>query len=229
MAPVDPLEFRVLLPRENTVVISLAAGHPRRMHPKPLQSLGANLAHNLREIRELRGLTQAQLASLCEVPRSTVANIEAGGSNPTLSVLARLASSLHLSLEEMLARPRARCELFEPGSLPENEYRRSGLVRLRHLLPHPIPGMAIERMELDPGARFAGSPHPTGTQEFLCCEKGRIKLWVAGETFDLERGAVAAFSGDQRHSYLNPGKTLAVGFSVVSLEPISRLGAVSSS
>jgi quercetin dioxygenase-like cupin family protein len=141
--------------------------------------------------------------------------------------LARLASALHLSLEELLARPRARCQLFPPGSLPENEYSRLGRVRLRHLLPHPISGMAIERMELEPGARFVGSPHAPGTQEFLSCERGRIVLWVAGEEFELERGAVAAFAGDQRHSYQNPGKALAVGYSVVSLAPISRLGAVS--
>jgi transcriptional regulator with XRE-family HTH domain len=195
---------------------------------KNLIALGSNLARNLKEIRELRGLTQAQLAKLCEVPRSTIANIEAGSSNPTLSVLARLAGALHLSLEELLARPRARCQLFPPGSLVEQEYRRSGLVRLRHLLPHPIPGMAIERMEFDAGARFVGSPHAPGTQEFLTCERGRIKLWVAGDVFDLERGAVAAFAGDQRHSYQNPGKSPALGFSVVSLAPISRLAIVAS-
>jgi transcriptional regulator with XRE-family HTH domain len=195
------------------------------MDEKSLSVLGANLAHNLKEIRELRGLTQAQLASLSEVPRSTVANIESGASNPTLSVLAKLASALHLSLEELLARPRARCQLFPPGSLKENEYARSGRVRLRHLLPHPIPGMAIERMTLDPGARLVGSPHAVGTQEFLFCESGEISLWVSGEAFELETGAVAAFAGDQRHTYRNPGRKLAVGFSVVSLAPISRLGA----
>ena len=98
-------------------------------------------------------------------------------------------------------------------------------MRLRHLLPHPIPGMAIERMELEPGARLVGSPHAPGTQEFLACEKGRIALWVSGEGFELERGAVAAFAGDQRHSYANPGRSVAVGYSVVSLAPVSRLSA----
>ncbi len=196
------------------------------MDEKSLSVLGANLAHNLKEIRELRALTQAELAALSEVPRSTVANIEAGGSNPTLSVLARLASALHLSLEELLARPRARCQLFPPGTLRENEYNRSGRVKLRHLLPHPIRGMAIERMALEAGARLVGSPHAVGTQEFLFCEQGRISLWVSGETFVLETGAVAAFAGDQRHSYHNDGRKTAVGFSVVSLAPVARLGSV---
>jgi transcriptional regulator with XRE-family HTH domain len=197
----------------------------RAMSGESLESLGTHLARNLKEIRELRGLTQAQLARLCEVPRSTIANVESGGSNPTLAVLARLAAALHLSLEELLARPRARCQLFAPGDLPENVYRRAGVVRLRHLLPHPIPGMAIERMELEPGARLVGSPHAPGTHEYLACERGRLSLRVSGEAFVLERGAVAAFAGDQRHSYANEGRTPAVGYSVVSLAPIAALGA----
>lgn len=193
------------------------------MQDESLSILGRNLAHNLKEIRELRGLTQAQLAHLCEVPRSTIANIESGGSNPTLHVMSRLAAALHLSIEELLARPRARCQVFAAGDLPENEYRRSGVVRLRHLLPHPIPGLAIERMELEPGARIVGSPHAPGTREYLACERGRLSLWVSGEGFALDRGAVAAFAGDQKHSYANEGRTLAVGYSIVSLAPIVSL------
>jgi transcriptional regulator with XRE-family HTH domain len=193
------------------------------MDEKGLEELARNLAHNLKEIRELRGLTQDQLSRLCGLPRSTVANVEAGGSNPTLAVLVRLASALHLSLEELMARPRARCQLFPAGSLPESEYRRSGNVRVGKLLPHPIPGMAIDRMELEPGARLVGSPHAPGTHEFLYCERGQLTLFVGGERFELERGAVAAFAGDQKHSYQNPGKSNTVGFSVVSLAPITAL------
>jgi transcriptional regulator with XRE-family HTH domain len=188
-----------------------------------LTDLSDHLGRNLRAIRELRGLTQQQLAHLCDVPRSTVANIEVGGSNPTLAVLLRLSGAMHLSIEELLARPRARCQLFAPDSLPIFESKRGGGGKLRKLLPHPIPGMSIDRMELQPGARYPGSPHASGTHEFLYCERGQFTLWVGGEKFELKRGAVAAFPGDQRHSYENSGKTLSVGFSVVSLAPVDNI------
>jgi len=223
---VGPRVGRVPGRRIDALVRSASRCHSVAVADDALESLGWNLARNLKEIRELRGLTQVQLARLCEVPRSTIANIEAGSSNPTLAVLSRLASALHLSLEELLARPRARCQLFAPDELEESEYRRGGLVRLRHLLPHPIPGMAIERMELEPGARLVGSPHAPGTQEYLVCERGRIALWVSGESFGLERGAVAAFAGDQKHSYANDGRSTAVGYSIVSLSPIAGLTSV---
>ncbi len=193
------------------------------MNDESLAELSDHLGRNLRAIRELRGLTQQQLADLCDVPRSTVANIEVGGSNPTLSVLVRLAGSMHLSIEELLARPRVRCQVFPADSLPTLESKRGGGSKLRKLLPHPIPGMAIDRMELAAGARYPGSPHAPGTHEFLYCERGKIRLWVGGEQFDLALGSVAAFPGDQRHSYENPGSSVAIGFSVVSLAPVDNI------
>ncbi len=99
--------------------------------------------------------------------------------------------------------------------------RARGLVSVAKLLPDPVPGMEIDRMELSPGARLQGVPHRPGTREYLCCEKGQITLWAAGERFDLKPGDVAAFQGDQKHSYGNEGRRTAVGFSVVALVPLS--------
>lgn len=193
------------------------------MDESKLGDLSDHLGRNLRAIRELRGLTQQQMADLCRIPRSTVANIEVGGSNPTLAVLVRLAGAMHLSIEELLARPRVRCQVFPEDALPTLEAKRGGGSKIRKLLPHPIPGMAIDRMELAPGARHPGSPHAPGTHEFLYCERGQINLWVGGEPFVLARGSVAAFPGDQRHSYENPGRSISIGFSVVSLAPVEDL------
>ncbi len=184
-----------------------------------LDSLTENLAENLRYVRQQRGLTQGHLARLSGIPRSTVANLETGSSNPTLSVLARLALALHQSLEEMLSPPRISCQLFPKGSLPTHS-RARGKATVQKLLPHPIPGMEIDRMELKAGARIVGVPHRPGTHEYLCCESGRLTLIVSGERFDLGPGDVATFPGEQAHSYHNKGSRLAVGFSVVTLAPL---------
>jgi len=188
-----------------------------------LAFLTANLADNIRYIRERRNLTQSQLAKLCGVPRSTVGNIETGESNPTLSVLARLAASLQLSLEELLTPPRARCQLFPKGSLPTLKRGRGGKCTVQKLFPHPIPGMEIDRLVVPGGERVTGVPHRPGTHECLYCERGAITLWVTGEKFELVQGDVATFPGDQAHSYANVGNTTAVGFSVVTLAPMQEM------
>jgi transcriptional regulator with XRE-family HTH domain len=184
-----------------------------------LERLSEHLAANLRFVRQKRNMTQGQLAKLCDVPRSTIANLETGSSNPTLSVLARLARSLHLSLEELLSPPQVRCQLFTADSIPVQK-RGRGKARVHKLLPHPIPGMEIDRFELEARARLVGVPHRAGTQEYLFCERGQLNLTVEGERFELGEGDVAAFPGDQAHSYHNPGRQVAIAFSVVTLAPL---------
>jgi transcriptional regulator with XRE-family HTH domain len=180
-----------------------------------IEVLAGHLAENLRDFRKRRGLTQASLAKMCAVPRSTIAGIETGGGNPTLSVLSRLAAALQLPLEELLSPPRVECRVFPHGSLPVTK-RGKGTLVIQKLIPHATPGMEIDRFELEEGARFTGTPHKPGTFEYLYCERGLLDLWVSGEKFALSPGDVAAFPGDQSHSYHNRGTGLAVGFSVVS-------------
>lgn len=187
------------------------------------EALANHLGANLRAIRQTRGLTQAQLATLSAVPRSTIANIETGAGNPTLSVLALLATSLQLSMEELLSRPKGGCQVFRKGELPKIQKDGKRAV-MQRLLPFPTPGMEIDRVGLQPGARFAGAPHRAGTSEYLACERGLLTVWVSGERFDLSPGDVAAFPGDQSHSYHNRGKTLAVGFAVVALTALPPSG-----
>lgn len=176
--------------------------------------LASRLGRNIRQLREARGLTQEQVAQLAAVPRSTWASLESGAANPTLAVLNRVAQALQVSLEELVAAPRAEAKLYAGGTLPREV--RAG-VEIRKLLPDPIPGMAIDRMELPAGARLTGVPHTPGTREYLACEAGEIQLAVAGERWTLRPGDVVAFRGDQRHSYANPGVRPAVGYSVVVL------------
>jgi transcriptional regulator with XRE-family HTH domain len=182
--------------------------------------LAGHLAANLKYVRQRRNLTQAQLAKLCGVPRSTVAQVETGLSNPTLAVLSRLSVALQLSIEELLTAPRGRTQLFKKGSLPVANRGKGGIARVHKLLPDPIPGMEIDRLELTAKSRITGVPHRPGTREYLACEAGRLTLFTEGDRLELGPGDVAAFPGDQPHSYGNEGDEIAIGFSVVTLAPL---------
>lgn len=175
-----------------------------------------HLAENVRELRTARGLTQAQLAKMSQVPRATWANIESGSANPTLSVLTRVASTLQVSIEELISPPRAQCRLYKPKEL---RTRARGQAAIRMLLPDAIPGIEIERMEIGPRGHMRGIPHTAGTREYLTCESGQVHLTVSGETWKLSPGDVLVFRGDQKHNYHNPDHTVAIAYSVVLLAP----------
>ena len=88
---------------------------------------------------------------------------------------------------------------------------------MHKLLPDPVPGMEIDRIELPAGGRLVGVPHTAGTREYLTCEKGALKLVASGDVYTLSPGDVVAFRGDQKHCYENAGRGTSIGFSVVVL------------
>ena len=179
-----------------------------------------NIALNLKQLREARGLTQAQLAKISGVPRPTWANLESGDANPTVSVLVKVASALQVSIEELIHPPRAACRHYPVEALA---VRKRGETSIRRVLPDSLRTLDLERMALPAGARFGGVPHRTGTREYLTCESGQIELSVAGESWMLMPGDVMVFRGDQRHSYRNPSRsTGAVAYSLVLLAPVSE-------
>ena len=188
-----------------------------------LDQLAGNLAKNVVSLREKRGLSQAALARLAGIPRSTIAHVESGAGNPSLANLSRLSAALQVSVEELLSRARPRCQLVKAGDV--RVVRKSqGVALVSKLLPDPVPGMEIDRMEIEKGGRFGGVPHTPGTREYMTCVKGEVTVTVGGEKFRVGEGDVLAFPGDQAHAYQNSGSGKAVCFSVVALA-----GAITSS
>jgi transcriptional regulator with XRE-family HTH domain len=181
------------------------------------EELSSRLGRNIRQLRQARGLTQQQMSKVSGLPRATWANLESGDANPTLAVLHAVALAFQVSLEEIVAEPRASAKLYRRGTLPT---RMRGTVQVSSLLPDKVPGMQIERLELPVGGRMVGVPHTAGTREYLTCESGELELVASGESFQIQEGDVVVFRGDQRHSYLNHGRRPAVGYSVVMLRPI---------
>lgn len=185
-------------------------------HRADMDDVAGHLANNIRTLREMRGMTQQQMAKLGGVPRPTWANLESGAANPTLSVLTKVAAALQVTLEELVSPPRASSKFYAAADLP---VRQRGRVTVRKLLPEPIAGLDIERVELPAGASMTGVPHTAGTREYLTCERGEVELSESGRAWRLRPGDVVAFRGDQNHGYRNPGREPAIAYSVLALVP----------
>lgn len=180
------------------------------MARKPEQNLAANLVH----VRSQKGFSQAQLASVLEIPRATLALLESGSANPTLELLTKLARGLKLSIDELTSVPRTESKLVKAKDVPRDRRSKAGL-ELRKLLPDRIPATEMDELTLAPDMILTGTPHVEGTREYFACIRGRVMIAVLGETHVLEKGDVFAFPGDKPHSYKNVGTTIAQGISVV--------------
>lgn len=179
---------------------------------EPTSRLATNLAHNLRRLRELRRYTQARLAGTSGVPRPTIAALESGSANPTMSVLAQVAAGLQVSIEELLGTPRDMGRMYRAAALPTRDTR--GVV-FRQVIPDAIPGITLERMAFPPGGRVTGIPHTPGSREYLICETGGIVLTTESQRWELAPGDVVVYRGDQSHGYHNPHDEPAVVFTLI--------------
>lgn len=183
-----------------------------------IADISEHLSHNMFHLRRARNLSQGALAAISGLPRSTVTHIESGAGNPSLRSLIKVAGALQVSVEELLARPRSEVHLVRGEELP-SATRSKGAVRIIQLLPDPIPGMSIDRVEMDVGAHLAGAPHVQNSKEYITVVSGCLEISVAGQAQRLRSGDVLAYPGDQPHRYTNVGRGRAAFLSVVVVAP----------
>lgn len=177
------------------------------------QNVSAYLAQNIVSLRRVRKMTQQVLASTAGIPRSTLAYIESGSGNPSLKNLTAISEALQVGVETLLSRPRPDCKLIKAGEIPFEI--RPGGTELFKLLPDNIPGMEIDRIEIQPGGKMGGLPHLVNTKEYLTCVAGEVDVQVSGDFYRVHVGDVFAFPGDRAHGYYNRSNELAICFSVV--------------
>ncbi|MDO8527762.1 MAG: helix-turn-helix transcriptional regulator [Deltaproteobacteria bacterium] len=77
----------------------------------PDKILYGSIAARIRQARESKGLKQIELASMTEVSRASIANMECGRQNISISTLYKIAKACTVSLHDLLPH----------DSLPEGE------------------------------------------------------------------------------------------------------------
>ena len=86
--------------------VPVAGGKPSA----PEAEAGLQVAVQVKEIRRARHLSQRQLASRMQVPRTYISKIENGKAIPTLGSLARLANALEVDVCQLVRDSRSRRE-----------------------------------------------------------------------------------------------------------------------
>lgn len=69
-----------------------------------LRSEDVRVGATIREMRQMRGMTQDDLSSAAMLSRAYVANIESGRKRPSMKAVARIAAALHVPQISIIAR-----------------------------------------------------------------------------------------------------------------------------
>ena len=164
---------------------------------RPASSTAIAVGAQIRQRREQRGMSSAELARRAGLGKATLSKLEAGRGNPTIETLDALAIALRIPLTDLLARDTDPGPVFVPGTeLADGEVGRELLRRISS-------GNSLEiwRLRMPPGTHLDGVPHATGTIEHLLVSSGRLTAGPAGSPAELRPGDLLAFAGDAPHVY----------------------------
>ena len=167
--------------------------------------LGRRVAENLRERRRTLGLSLDELAQASGVSRAALSQIETRKTNPSLSVLWKVASGLKIPFAELIGENRGSVSLLRrneaqvlkstDGKMESRPLTRSGAG----------PGVEVYELRVVGHGRHESEPHATGTRELITVLQGNLKMSVGEETYLLATGDSLVFPADQHHVYENPG------------------------
>ena len=163
-----------------------------------------HLAENLRRLRRAADLTLDQLAARASVSRAMISKVERGASDPTATVLGKLAAGLDVSLSQLLGDPTPR----QPRLL-----RRADQVTFhdpvtgfdRRLLSPLFDDGSVDFafITLPPSQTVSFAPHHGGVEEYIAVHEGALVVLVGEERFMLETGDTLFYPGDRPHEYRN--------------------------
>jgi len=64
--------------------------------------LQQKIGNRIRELRESKGISQQNLAAVCNFEKANLSRIEAGRTNPTISTLYKISQALEITLSDLL-------------------------------------------------------------------------------------------------------------------------------
>lgn len=192
-----------------------AAAAPTRGRPRASKDAGDELgaaelarrvADSLKAFRRKRALSLDELSVKSGVSRAALSQIEGGRTNPTLTVLWKIAVGLEIPFHELLGNPLEESVLvLRAGSSPPLRSA-DGRTESRLLSPGGAPtSTEVYELRLMPKALHRSDPHARGTCETVVVLTGALRLGAGQATYDLAAGDSVFFKADIPHFYENRG------------------------
>lgn len=148
------------------------------------------IARNVRQLRIARGMSQAELGKRADLSRQAIVLLEGGRSNASVATLAELASSLGVTLVDLVDVNRdAGSRLIRAGEFRELWSDSLGSHAKLIVASEPPGNTELWWWSLAPGAMYEGAGEKAA--EYIYLVNGRIELAVDGELLSLNAGDAA--------------------------------------
>lgn len=162
----------------------------------------AQIAFNLRRLRDSWGISLSELARRAELSRGTLSRLESGRGNPTIDTLGTLARAFGVEVEEIVNDPESETCVVRAVEDAEEGWARGQAVSMRAL--DRMMGRAVADIyeaRFEPEIRRSSQGHMPGAREYLFVVEGRLLVGPEGEESELGTGDYTRFAADRPHVY----------------------------
>jgi transcriptional regulator with XRE-family HTH domain len=179
-----------------------------------MADINKNISKNLKQIRKEKGLTLEGLSACTGVSKSMLGEIERGTTNPTISVLWKIAEGLKIPLTSLFEDKGMELDLVKADRMRLMD--ESNDFSIYSIFPYyDAHKSEMLNLVIRPGAVLSNSGHMNGIDEYIHVVRGQVKLTLDGETLLLEEGDSVRFTGSLPHEFTNPGRKEAVLLNVL--------------
>lgn len=189
-------------------------GHARAPTPSArTKASGASAAApsrmgaEIRGLRKARNLTLSQLAEASALSVGYLSMVEREQATPSIKSLLSIAHALGVTIgwffEADAGRPQERGLVVRRSRRRRIDYT-AGIID--ELLSPSLQGnLELVLCRLAPGASSGEEPYSHAGEEAGVIVRGRLELWVDGQSVLLETGDSFGFESTRPHRYRNPG------------------------
>lgn len=160
------------------------------------------VGRRIKTLRKAQSLTLRMLSEKCGLSANAISQIERGENSATISSLEKIASALHVSIDD----------LFHKSS-QQNIFhlkKGSGLSKNAKNLNVQSLGFGLENRQIEPfyiklfpKSEMTEDPMSHPGQEFVYCLSGKIEFFIDNQKFILENGDSLLFDSALLHECRN--------------------------
>lgn len=161
-----------------------------------------DIGKKIREIRNRREITIAQMSSVTGLSKGFISNVENNNTSPSINTLSTIADFLNVPLPYLLLEEKRHMRVIRKNERQTTSYKD---VKIEHLTSKR--GLRVMIVESPPGVAIGeDAPHAHEGEEFHLVLKGRVFAQQGEDSVVAEEGDTFSWSASVPHYVKNIGE-----------------------
>lgn len=161
----------------------------------------AQIAATLNSERRRSGLSMAEVARQAKIAKSTLSQLENGVGNPSIETLWSICIVLGIPVSRLLELPKQETKVIRHGEGATVVSKRKDYQATLLAACPPNANRDIYWIEVEPGKPHYSEPHSQDVVEHVVITRGKARLGLVSESYELNEGDYISYPGDLPHLF----------------------------